>query len=69
MTHANTQLEEDDEAYKVLAQKNDLDVQLYKYILDLFEEQRAVIASYKEQAPEAEATATTPVTVDVVQEE
>lgn len=68
-SNSHPKLEEDDEAYKVLAQKNDLDVQLYKYILDFFEEQRAVIASYKEQAPEAEATATATVMVDVVQEE
>ena len=40
------QVEEGSPAWKALAEKNALDIRLYDYILQLFEEQKEVIESY-----------------------
>jgi len=43
-THA--EVSKEDTAYQVLAEKNPLDIRLYNFIVDLFEEQRDVIKAY-----------------------
>ena len=40
------QVEKDSPAWQLLAEKNSFDIELYEYILELFEEQREIIDSY-----------------------
>mmetsp|Transcript_24061 Transcript_24061/g.51507 ORF Transcript_24061/g.51507 Transcript_24061/m.51507 type:complete len:82 (-) Transcript_24061:511-756(-) len=43
---ARPQLEEGSPAWELLAEKNALDIRLYEFVVELFEEQREVIDSY-----------------------
>lgn len=40
-------MNKDDPAYQLLAEMNSLDVRLYEYIEELFDEQKGLIQSYK----------------------
>lgn len=44
------QVEEDDPAYQLMAEKNSLDMQLYEFIEDLFERQKEVIESFESKS-------------------
>ena len=47
---SSSQLEPGDDAYRILAEKNSFDIQLYEVVLSLFEEQRAVVEAYAQSA-------------------
>lgn len=47
---SSSQLEPGDNAYRILAEKNSFDIQLYEVVLQLFEEQRAVVEAYAQSA-------------------
>ena len=40
------QIDESHPAYQVLAEQNSLDLQLYEYVLQLFDEQKAIVEGY-----------------------
>ena len=42
-----SQVEKDGPAYKLLAEKNSLDIQLYEYIELLYDQQKELIENYK----------------------
>eukprot|EP00578_Thalassiosira_sp_NH16_P005539 CAMPEP_0181135238 /NCGR_PEP_ID=MMETSP1071-20121207/32515_1 /TAXON_ID=35127 /ORGANISM="Thalassiosira sp., Strain NH16" /LENGTH=382 /DNA_ID=CAMNT_0023221811 /DNA_START=71 /DNA_END=1219 /DNA_ORIENTATION=+ len=45
-TNSHPKVEKGSPAWDLLAQKNSLDIRLYEYVLELFEEQRDIIGSY-----------------------
>lgn len=45
-SNSHAKVEKDSPAYRLLAEKNSLDIQLYEYVLELFEEQKEIIESY-----------------------
>lgn len=45
-SNSHPKVEKDSPAWQLLAEKNSFDIELYEYILELFEEQREIIDSY-----------------------
>eukprot|EP00571_Detonula_confervacea_P013578 CAMPEP_0172311684 /NCGR_PEP_ID=MMETSP1058-20130122/15525_1 /TAXON_ID=83371 /ORGANISM="Detonula confervacea, Strain CCMP 353" /LENGTH=69 /DNA_ID=CAMNT_0013024949 /DNA_START=63 /DNA_END=272 /DNA_ORIENTATION=+ len=45
-SNSHPKVKKDSHAWKLLAEKNSLDIQLYEYVLELFDQQKEVIESY-----------------------
>ena len=46
-SNSHPEITEGKQVFKIIAKHNDLDMQLYSYILKLFDEQKQVIDSYQ----------------------
>eukprot|EP00578_Thalassiosira_sp_NH16_P026747 CAMPEP_0181094344 /NCGR_PEP_ID=MMETSP1071-20121207/9944_1 /TAXON_ID=35127 /ORGANISM="Thalassiosira sp., Strain NH16" /LENGTH=381 /DNA_ID=CAMNT_0023176669 /DNA_START=141 /DNA_END=1286 /DNA_ORIENTATION=+ len=55
-SNSHPKVEEGSEEWEILAEKNSLDVRLYEYVLELFDEQKETIESYSMSAFEEEDT-------------
>jgi len=49
-SNSHPKVEQDDPAWQLLAEKNSLDIQLYEYVRELFDEQKDIVESFSSSA-------------------